>query len=305
MSRPNDRLTSYLVGDLSEKEQQAVEHEFFTDPAAFDLLIQTETDLVDDYVRGRLSRRLRRRFERHYLAHATRRERVELAHSLAAKIAERPSGPSARPVPRSARWYELLWPVDSPGRTLRASVGLTTAALVGCVVWLAVQNGRLRRELVQTEAARALATERERNLQQQLSTAPAETSPNPERPHAVPMPTAIATLALAVHANRAPETGAAAPTLRITSETAQVRVQLDLDDSNYPAYRITVKPIGGVKIVAGEHLKPRRTRLGARLTAVLPADRLAAGDYLLTLSGEREGGATEDVSQSFFRVVRN
>jgi hypothetical protein len=36
----------------------------------------------------------------------------------------------------------------------------------------------------------------------------------------------------------------------------------------------------------------------------VPADRLAEGSYLLTLSGERPGSQAEDISQSLFSVAR-
>jgi hypothetical protein len=49
---------------------------------------------------------------------------------------------------------------------------------------------------------------------------------------------------------------------------------------------------------------PRLTPNKARLVLNMPARRLAAGDYILTLRGATRSGETEDVSKSLFRVER-
>src|SRR5215470_18820848 len=63
----DERTIRYLLGDLPETEQTAVEQEYFVDPEKFEEVWATENDLVDGYVRGRLSRRERELFERNYL----------------------------------------------------------------------------------------------------------------------------------------------------------------------------------------------------------------------------------------------
>ena len=46
-------MTRYLLGDLPEIEQTAVEQEYFADPEKFEEVWAVENDLVDRYVRGR------------------------------------------------------------------------------------------------------------------------------------------------------------------------------------------------------------------------------------------------------------
>jgi hypothetical protein len=51
-----ERMTRYLLGDLPETEQTAVELEYFADPEKFEEIWSAENDLVDRYMRGGLSR---------------------------------------------------------------------------------------------------------------------------------------------------------------------------------------------------------------------------------------------------------
>ena len=45
----------YLLGDLPDAEQLALEQAFFADGETFERVWEIENDLVDRYVRGRLS----------------------------------------------------------------------------------------------------------------------------------------------------------------------------------------------------------------------------------------------------------
>ena len=55
MNDPEQIATRYLLGELAEPEQTALEEKYFADPQLFDQLVKAETELVDDYARGRLS----------------------------------------------------------------------------------------------------------------------------------------------------------------------------------------------------------------------------------------------------------
>src|SRR5262245_12197631 len=78
----DERMTRYLLGDLPESEQMAVEQEYFADPEKFEEVWAAENDLVDRYARGRLSRGERELFERNYLQSPKRRDRVATGRKL-------------------------------------------------------------------------------------------------------------------------------------------------------------------------------------------------------------------------------
>ena len=79
MDELEQTITRYLLGELTEQEQAALEKSYFKDPLVFNQVLQVESALVDSYARGQLSSEVRERFEQYYLNHPSRRERVEFA----------------------------------------------------------------------------------------------------------------------------------------------------------------------------------------------------------------------------------
>src|SRR5262252_4422512 len=78
----DERATRYLLGNLPESEEAAVEQEYFADPEKLEEVWAAENDLVDRYVRGRLSRGERELFEQNYLQSPKHRDRVAVARKL-------------------------------------------------------------------------------------------------------------------------------------------------------------------------------------------------------------------------------
>ncbi len=79
-------IRRYLVGELAEADQAALEQELLIDKGKFDQVWAVENELVDSYVRGEMSRADRERFEGHYLASPSHRERVAIAESFLTDI---------------------------------------------------------------------------------------------------------------------------------------------------------------------------------------------------------------------------
>src|SRR5215468_3388008 len=103
------RMTRYLLGDLPEPEQVAVEQEYFADPEKLEEVWAAENDLVDRYARGRLSRGERKLFERNYLQSPKHRERLAVAIKLL-EIADRRDAGGGAPI----RWMEMLNALRTP-----------------------------------------------------------------------------------------------------------------------------------------------------------------------------------------------
>jgi len=273
---------------------------------------------VDAYVRHRLPPRLEERFERYYLAHPHRRSRVEFAEAFAKKLDEI-DDPSSTRTSDSGRplWVDLrsLW--RGRNQTLNVAVATGMVLLVLTAGWLAFDVVQLRRDLAKTQVAKQVGEQHEQDLQRELSSertratelidqlerlrnqsAPAPTNPAGPRPSAP-----IVSLLLTVRRARGPDT-APPPTLVVAPGTSQVSVQLALEESDYSQYQLALAPVGGAAIVVRRHVKPQTTASGVRVALTVAADRLAAGDYMLTLSGERPVGEPDDLSKSLFRVER-
>jgi hypothetical protein len=311
---PDPRMTSYLLGDLSEPEVTALERDFFSNPEVFARLVQAETALVDDYVRRRLPPQLKARFEQHYLSDARRLARVEFAEALATKIDEVESAEEARPSGVRARWQVPLFTLGAGG-LWRMSVAAALALLFASTGWLLLQSRRLRGELAQSETARARDEQRTRDLQGQLlseQTTARELASELERlkgrsgtptfQSATSSTPTLVSLLLTVPSARAADAGAPS-TLAISPETREVRVQLAMDDAAYASYQVSLNAVAGPVVFTRPRLTPRKVDTGVRVAVTVPADRLAAGDYMLTLSGERSGAPPEAVSQLLIRVV--
>src|ERR1051325_3444781 len=328
MSEPEQIIRRYLLGELSESEQAALEEKYFTDPQAFNQMLKTESELVDSYVRGQLSRRARERFEQSYLAHPRRRERVKFADALASGLDQIAASEMAgdQTVAGTSLRQRLL--VSLRGRRLALGLSIALALLVMMSgIWFFIENRRLRRELAETQAARADQEQRERELQQQREheleqqvaserrrseelTAELERlqRTQPQTPQTASSPTspagpAFVSLVLTVGGARGPDNGRA-QTLIIPAGTAQARIQLNLKEKDYPSYRASLQMVGGEEVYSQEGIKPPVTKSGARFVLIVPADKLVAGDYILTLRGVRTDGEIDDVSKSIFRVEK-
>src|SRR6266508_3020711 len=79
-------IRRYLLGELAEADQAALEQELLIDRGKFDRVWAVENELIDSYVRGEMSRAYRERFEGHYLVSPLHRERAAIAESFLADI---------------------------------------------------------------------------------------------------------------------------------------------------------------------------------------------------------------------------
>src|SRR5436309_16124107 len=75
-------ITAYLLGELSDAEQEEMEVRYFTDDALFEQLLAIEDDLIDRYARGQITASERQRFERHFMKSPARRKLVRFADVL-------------------------------------------------------------------------------------------------------------------------------------------------------------------------------------------------------------------------------
>ena len=73
----------YLLGEMSDKERDAFEDEYFADPVLAQRLEEVETRLIDTYVRGGLPEKRRAAVERRYLETTEGRARLDVARALA------------------------------------------------------------------------------------------------------------------------------------------------------------------------------------------------------------------------------
>jgi hypothetical protein len=114
-----ERIRRYLLGQLAAAEEERLEERLVGGEAPLlQGLEAVEDDLVEDYLRGDLSGRDRRGFERHFLISPEHRRHLELARLVRGRFVE---GPTRR----------------SPWRTVPAGLAAAVVVLLaaGFVVW--------------------------------------------------------------------------------------------------------------------------------------------------------------------------
>lgn len=313
MNDSNQTLVSYLLGEMAEADETALEEKYFADQGLFDELVEAENELTDKYARLQLSPDTQRRFEQYYLAYPRRLERARFAQALTARVDQNKL--TARATSSAEPWWSRL---SNSVRAPKLAWGLALALLflVAGVGWLAFQTRRLRQELARGEIERASQEQRQRDLQQQLAGERARTDQMTSeldrvrsgQPGNSPTPTAsnapaLATLILNVSGIRDAET-AAPLKLNLPSGTEKVRIQLNLRDVDYTSYSLLIQSADGRQIFKREGLKSiGGTRVS--FSVIVPANKLVAGDYILTLKGVTPSGDVDDVSKSLFRVSQS
>ena len=260
--------TRYLLGELSEPEQAAIEEKYFSAPEIFDEITKIESGLIDNYVRGRLSPQVRERFERVYLANPQRRERVKFAEALATGIDQVDGSKTAASELMKGSWWLRLQEQLSGIRSVpRLSFALPLLLLVIGGLFLFIDARRTRDELARTRTALTNQEQRERELRQRITAeqtraeqlaaelqslrdqAASRISKSPES--SVP---AFISFLISVGSTR----DAAGPpnTLRIPAATKEVKLRVNLKEHNYPIYTAVLQAAGGEEIVRRQNIRP-------------------------------------------------
>jgi hypothetical protein len=302
----------YLLGTLSDQERDQLELEYFSDNAEFDEVEIAEDDLVDDYVRGRLSAADRGQFEKVISSSPRLLKRVEFAKLLSQRTAAATPAPVA--IPQRKTWRERF-SFHQPA-SLAFGFGVLLIMLGGLVVFGAWLQVRQRSEAIANREASL--EERRRQLEQQAAEKQASNekwaselrtyeTQIKEREQAAqdvienPSSGLVAQLFLQPGGTRGEGENSEA---KLTRNTSQIRFTLDLTDSDSPRYRATILTPDAKVISKPRILTPRKTRSGAFLVFELPAKTLSAGDYQIKVEGLTASGESESRYDYQFRLNR-
>lgn len=155
-------LRKYLLGELEEAEQQALEERLMAGGELFDLLHVAEDELIEDYVDGTLSTDGRSRFDGYFLT-ADRRRKLSFAMALrryvttdAATEARRTEVPASRPSPQSVADSALVIGQRS-SRWTRAFYSTHVRMAAAAVIVLGLGFGIWRVFFYQSEVNKGIA----------------------------------------------------------------------------------------------------------------------------------------------------
>jgi len=309
----DELLIQYLLGELSEEEQEGVERRYISDPEFYEQLLAVEDDLIDAYAEGELSQSRRTGFESHFLGSTEGQARVVFAKAWLAYAARQSKAARAAPEPLWRRpFFGFLrfesWPV-----ALRVAAAVVVI-LAGA--WLIAETLRLRNRVEQAELQRAELERNQRQLEQQMDeerrrsqelSTQLERERNARELQTVPqlttepLPPGIISLILTPGIVRG--TGDA-KRLIITPEARQVRLQVSFGQGDYESYGVVIRTVEGRAIWSKSGLKAQSKGSGKVVVFQAPAGVFATEDYILTLSGQNGAGPSEDLSEYFFSVSK-
>jgi hypothetical protein len=309
-------IRQYLLGELSEPEQAAVESEYIADRDVFEEVCALENDLIDDYVRGNLAGTDREQFERRYFSSPERLSRVQFAGSMLASLygtGTRASG--RRPDSASSRVRGSLAAVFGRWK-LRATPILATLALVLAVATglLALEALRLRRALVTSQETLASQSQKESELERQLTEQRASTEHLAKDLEALRSGNAqeqtsslrglapiIASFILRPGLLRS---GGEPQRLLIPAGADVIELRLNLRSLDFKEYTGNLLTPEGAVIWKQPTIKIRPSQTGGTAFMRVPSKLLPPGDYLMRVDGISPLGEAIEVSDCYFRVPK-
>ena len=333
-------ITSYLLNELSEEDQERFEEAYLSDPSLFEEVQALEEELIEDYVKGDLSGQERRRFERHYLASDQRRARIEAARELLrfcspkgdAQTDPETGGQTGADDRIEGKFFSLR-------SRLRSLVGLRQAPVFGVAVallsllglGLGIELLRLRGQLAAVSEERAAIGRRTEESERRLVHEREQLAR--ERQQGVELREKLENLNNQSDRSGRERAGsqvskfqtvflALTPVARnfdnpkravLSAHTSFVEMKLDLEGqeaANLRSFRAVVKTGDGEKEVwTQEGIKPRGRKFSQYVVVRVPADRFKASgkrDFGLTLYAPTAGGKGYEEFESYsFQVIAN
>lgn len=275
-------MRSYLLGDLDGERLEQFELRLLSDPKFQDALKTEQDELVDDYSFGLLSSDERERFEQHFLAAPGRAEQLRFAHGMKDLLDDEGRRWGQEVAGRAPLRRALLHPATR--RKLMAGFALAVCLLVAVVAVLVWRGVRER------EAAGLARAEAEREVLLWTTRPPAHAD----------SPAAFALLTLTPGMRRE---SSGARRVVITEQTLAAQVRLELTDSRFESYEVTLLTDEDVIVFAAGPLRPENEGGDRVLVLRIPVKLLPAGDYRLKVRGTTADGETADAGAYSFQVT--
>ena len=309
----------YLLGDLSESEELALERRFLLDDEVFERVWDIENRIVDHYVRGRLNATEKELFEQNYLASPVHRERVALARKLVEVADSSAEKRKARSGTRlSLRWWS---PVAvslrrGPWRWAAIAAMLTLAV---AVVLLFSERARLQKQIRQLNDESAFQRLRTQDLEREMTAQRDRSDKLAVEIERLPKDTRSAGDAGKTSSPKSElrsvvsfllgpmlmRSGGEAHQLKIAPETQTIVLQMKVRSAGIRTFQVALRTVEGAQVWSKAPISARpQTRNVALVSFGIPARRLVAGDYVLTLSSTRDTAGVEEMNRYFFRVIK-
>lgn len=272
------RLRRYLLGDATDAEMAATEERYFEDERALDALMAEEERLIEDYLAGQLAPGERRRFEQSYLASPEHRRRVETIRALTAAASAAASASAARPT-----------------RFLYLGLAAAAAILLAAGLWM--NEARTGNE----ETAAVTPPSTGERAAAPAPRPPAAPTPEPVPPPRATLPRVFAVAISPVAVRSADDAGG---DILLPPAIDVVAVELQGDPPGRPGgeVRVIVRTVTGEEVWRGPARIPDPPAAGVAARAEIPAARLPADDYVVSLRTGSGAAGDAEAYRYFVRV---
>ena len=263
----NERIKSYLLGQIPEEAESQIETRLLTDREFYDEFSIIEDELVDQYLTGALSASDRESFESHFVSSSERQQKVRFARALKKRVsvaveepspAEEVSRESSEPTKRVSTWRSLsIFPFGKP---------LVSYGLAAAVIIVMVGSALLLTRYLQSPGVngKVLAIE------------------------LIPTP--------------ATRGGSEVKQFIVTPDIESVRLQLDLLENEYQSYEALLRDSSLRTVTTAKNLKPQVIAGVPAVLVDVEADQLSTGNYRVHLSGTTADGGSESVATFSFAI---
>jgi hypothetical protein len=315
-----NRIYRYLLGDLPEAEQLALEQAVFADSEIFEQMWDIENRLVDGYVRGRLTPADKNLFEQNYLASPVHRERVAFARTLvqATDSGTQQEKAPTQTEPSISRWQSFL--ASFKGTQWRWAMAAVMLILTVSGAWLLSERARLREQVSQLQQQRASEQQRAEELEREMAREREQSDKlaaevarlQEETQHAekpVPTPTPVNERASIAAFFLSPKmlmrSGGEPQPLKVAKEAETVLFRMNTEEPATRSFQVNLRSVEGAQVWSRASIKARpHTKSGSSIAISIPANRLSTGDYILTLSAAEGSNEVQEINRYFLRIIR-
>jgi anti-sigma factor RsiW len=291
MPEVEDRMTRYLLGELSPEETLQVETEYFRDDDCFESIQALEDQLLRDFVRGEMDPELYRRFQARYRSSPELAEKIEFAQAVFSgcrnlREEERQREVAARQRTLLSTLRELF-KFDFPAFQYAAAAVALLGVGLGYYEW--TRAARLKSELAQFQ-------DQNKSLAQQKSALDRALADMPKRP---PL---VASFVLMPGVSR---DQSRATVLSVPDGLGSVEFKLPLPPGiKYASFRAVLQRVPDTKVSIQDLQPGALVDAGKALKLSVPSVSLKAGQYILFVKGRSERGEYEDVQYYAFGVEK-
>lgn len=320
-------IRRYLLGELSESEQEKIEERILLDNDYFLQLQLIEEDLIDLYIQDALSADEREKFHQRFLSTPERIRSVKFARTLGEYVKDKhktDSPPeSGEPLEQPFLKRSFIASLQAPHPALRWSIVALLLIVVG-LSWVLIKVLRKPDYAEPSQAQKTIP-----QAEQPSQNVPSSTGNEIRNPQPAPSPNELAS------ANQqkpdgssnspritAPETpqskGIAysivlspgltrddngATLLEVPREASSVGFRLLLATTSYSKYRATLFR-GQQEIRSWSMAKAINGRSGNYVIVTAPVKFLSNGSYYILLNGVAPNGDLQEIDRYYFRISK-